>query len=210
MQNGVEIRHAEESFFKLIAQKGLPSRYKRFCCGVLKEYKILDTAILGIRKEESVKRKRLYNEPTACRFYGSKANRVEHIYPILEWTEKDVKDFIEFCGIKLHPYYYDRNGMLHTERRLGCMLCPLARDMGVSYYKQYPKLVRLTIRALGKYRQAHSHVKTIKMFRDEFEQFTYHLFFQNLEDFYMAVRKDIFGQEVSCRNFLEDFFKIEL
>ena len=40
----VEIRKPREgnTFFKLIQKKGLPSRWHRFCCSDLKEYKILD------------------------------------------------------------------------------------------------------------------------------------------------------------------------
>mgnify|MGYP002593424232 FL=1 len=109
---GVEIIRPKENFFQLIAKKGFPNRFSRFCCEVLKEYKILDKTVIGVRKEESRARKERYNEPTECRYYGSKKkeNHVEQIYPILEWTNEDVRDFILDRDLKLAPYYYDTGG----------------------------------------------------------------------------------------------------
>jgi phosphoadenosine phosphosulfate reductase len=109
---GVEIIRPKENFFQLIAKKGFPNRFSRFCCEVLKEYKITDKTVIGVRKEESRARKERYNEPTECRYYGSKKkeNHVEQIYPILEWTNEDVRDFILDRGLKLAPVYYDTGG----------------------------------------------------------------------------------------------------
>ena len=109
---GVEIRRPKENFFQLIAKKGFPNRFSRFCCEVLKEYKILDKTVIGVRKAESRARKERYNEPTECRYYGSKKeeNHVEQIYPILEWTDEDVRNFILDRGLKLAPLYYDMGG----------------------------------------------------------------------------------------------------
>lgn len=50
---GVEILRAKTSFFQLVAQKGFPSRFSRFCCEKLKEYKVLDKNVIGVRKAES-------------------------------------------------------------------------------------------------------------------------------------------------------------
>ena len=109
---GVEIRRPKRSFFQIIAQKGIPNRFNRFCCSELKEYKILDKCIIGVRKEESAKRNTLYNEPTACHWFGKKTeeNHVEHIYPILDWTSEDVLAFIEDRKIQLAPIYYESGG----------------------------------------------------------------------------------------------------
>ena len=109
---GVEIRRPKENFFQLVARKGFPNRFSRFCCEMLKEYKVLDKCIMGVRKAESSKRSERYSEPTECRFYGSKteANHVEAIYPILDWTDADVLDFILDRGIKIAPIYYNWGG----------------------------------------------------------------------------------------------------
>lgn len=106
---GVEILRAKASFFHLVAQKGFPSRFSRFCCEKLKEYKVLDKSVIGVRKAESRKRNERYNEPTQCRYYGAKTekNHVELIYPILEWTDEDVHDFIIDRKLKLAPIYYN-------------------------------------------------------------------------------------------------------
>lgn len=106
---GVEILRAKASFFHLVAQKGFPSRFSRFCCEKLKEYKVLDKSVIGVRKAESRKRNERYNEPTQCRYYGAKTekNHVELIYPILEWTDEDVRDFIIDRKLKLAPIYYN-------------------------------------------------------------------------------------------------------
>ena len=106
---GVEILRAKASFFHLVAQKGFPSRFSRFCCEKLKEYKVLDKSVIGVRKAESRKRNERYNEPTQCRYYGAKTekNHVELIYPILEWTDEDVRDFIIDRKSKLAPIYYN-------------------------------------------------------------------------------------------------------
>ena len=106
---GVEIRRPKENFFQLVARKGFPNRFSRFCCEILKEYKVLDKCIMGVRKSESSKRNNRYNEPTECRFYGSKTekNHVEAIYPILDWTDDDVLNFILDRGIKVAPIYYN-------------------------------------------------------------------------------------------------------
>lgn len=109
---GVEIRRPKESFFQIVAKKGFPNRFSRFCCEVLKEYKILDKCIMGVRKSESSKRNERYNEPTECRFYGRKTeeNHVEAIYPILDWTDDDVLSFIEDRHLRLAPRYYINGG----------------------------------------------------------------------------------------------------
>lgn len=91
---GVEILRPKMNFAQLIAKKGQPSRLHRFCCSYLKEYKVLDRAIIGVRREESAKRAARYQEPTQCRVY-SKSERVEQFFPILDWTLQDIIDFAE-------------------------------------------------------------------------------------------------------------------
>lgn len=109
---GAEILRPKETFFQLVAKKGFPNRFSRFCCEKLKEYKVMDKCIMGVRKSESSKRNERYNEPTECRFYGRKteANHVEAIYPILDWTDDDVLAFVEDRHLTLAPVYYTSLG----------------------------------------------------------------------------------------------------
>ena len=109
---GAEILRPKETFFQLVAKKGFPNRFSRFCCEKLKEYKVMDKCIMGVRKSESSKRNERYNEPTECRWYGRKteANHVEAIYPILDWTDNDVLAFVEDRHLTLAPVYYTSRG----------------------------------------------------------------------------------------------------
>lgn len=207
---GVEIIRPKKSFFQLVEEKGYPTRFARFCCSELKEYKIMDTAVHGIRRCESSKRAKMYDskEPIKCRFYGSRENHVNVILPILDWTDKDVEEFVKVRGIKCAPVYYDEDGNFHVERRLGCMGCPLASDNGLWYFKKYPKLARAWIRAGQEYIDAHPHGRVHLYFENSFEMFTKHVFFDSFESFRMA-QKGMFGS-VDCKAFLEGYFKIKL
>lgn len=138
---GVEIIRPKENFFQLIAKKGFPNRFSRFCCEVLKEYKILDKTVIGVRKEESRARKERYNEPTECRYYGSKKkeNHVEQIYPILEWTNEDVRDFILNRGLKLAPVYYDTGGKSMLPEDSAACAAPWLQDASaLSSFRSIP------------------------------------------------------------------------
>ena len=129
----------------MMAQKGWPSRKVRWCCSELKEKKVLDYAILGIRAEESAKRKARYKEPEMCRVYN-KDEKVRQYFPILDWTKKDVANFIAERGIKCHPSYYDADGHFHAERRLGCLCCPMqSKKQRIADFKQYPRFVYIYI-----------------------------------------------------------------
>lgn len=148
--NGVEVMRPEETFFKLIARKGYPSHRARFCCDTLKEYKVLNKAVQGVRRAESTARKKRYaaDDPIICRIYGKKSNNVQVCLPILNWSDEDVTNFIADRGIKCHPLYYDENGNFDASRRLGCIGCPLAsKAKRIEQFKQYPRYVKLWIKA---------------------------------------------------------------
>lgn len=138
--NGVEIIRPTMSFFDIIRKKGFPTRRARFCCEVLKEYKILDNAIQGIRRCESTARTKNYKEPIICRMYN-KNDHVNVFLPILDWSDKNVADFINAHGIQCHPLYY-RGGVFDVTERLGCIGCPMASDNGLSDFIRYPKMVK--------------------------------------------------------------------
>lgn len=108
---GAEVIRPEKTFFQLVSEKGFPTRISRWCCSVLKEYKICDRAIQGIRRSESRKRAENYKEPEMCRVYSAK-EKVKVYLPILEWTNQDVEEFIKERGIKCHPLYYRGGGNL--------------------------------------------------------------------------------------------------
>ena len=206
--NGVEIRNPSIRFFNLVKKSGFPTRRARFCCKHLKEYKILDYAIQGIRRSESAKRAKLYKEPVICRIYGKKSNKAQVILPILEWDNANVEEFIRVRQIKLHPLYYDSNGNIDVSRRLGCIGCPLAADNGVSNFKAYPKMAKLWIDAGKEWWDSHPKARCHKKFNDIYELFAHNLFFDNYQSF-AEVRDGLFGK-FEFKKYLEDYFNIKL
>lgn len=193
-----------------MAASGFPNRFQRSCCRVLKEYKILDRVILGVRKSESTKRDNRYQEPTECRVYGSgrKRQTVEAFFPILDWTDEDIVAFVEERGIKLHPLYYREDGSIDPARRLGCMCCPLAYyKKRIDYFKRYPGMVKAYCRAAQKFIDSHPDNKTVRKYADVYEWFTREVFFerQNYWDDFKTVTQ---FAPVNYREFLERYFGI--
>lgn len=141
----VNILNPKKSYFKLIEQKGLPTRVGRFCCEHLKErYGIGKNNIEGIRSGESNKRK-LY-EPEQCDtrkwMKGAK-----HYYPILDFTEREVWHIIKSNNLKTLPYYY----MPYNFKRHGCVGCPLTtKHQQIKEFKTFPKYSDAIIKAIAK------------------------------------------------------------
>lgn len=209
---GVEIIQPKKTFFELIREIGTPTRWSRYCCSYLKEYKILDRAVQGIRRSESVKRAERYKEPEVCRTY-SKTEKVRIYLPILELTAEDTAQFIAERGIKCHPLYYDEHGNFHVERRLGYIGCPLAsRKLRLETFVKYPKMLRLWIKNLQIFMDTHPESKCAKynkciahngMFFD--------LFCDNKNQYDYLTTGGLFPETaIDAKAFLEDYFKIDL
>lgn len=213
---GAEIIRPSLSFFKLIERMGLPSNRRRFCCGYLKEYKVLDYAIVGVRRSESAKRAARYTEPEQCRVYGKDA-KCRQYFPILEWTDLDVKDFIYERNIKCAPVYYDERGNFHVERRLGCLGCCMLDKKRIEQFKEHPNMIKAYARALRKFRESHPTSKAVAMYADEYEQLVRDLFYwRKTQREWDEIRGIVGGQlfdnqqvMVGCKQFLEDYFKIK-
>lgn len=204
---GAEIIRPKENFYQLIVRKGYPTRRARFCCEVLKEYKVLDVSIQGIRRSESKAREERYKEPQICRTYNAK-EKVKVYLPILDWTDQDVEEFIKDRGIKCAPVYYDEQGNFHVERRLGCIGCPMQSDNGLSDFKKYPKLAKAWIRGGEHYLRMHPNSSCRTKFRNEYELFVHNIFFDSYQSFKDAV-DGMFGT-IDCKQFLENYFNIKL
>ena len=206
---GAEVIHPKESFFQLIAEKGFPTRVSRWCCSVLKEYKICDRAIHGIRRSESRKRAENYKEPEVCRVYSAK-EKVKVYLPILEWTDEDVEEFIKERNIKCHPLYY-RGGEFDVTKRLGCMGCPIqSRRKQIQDFKDNPRLLKAWIRAGQKrYKsEAYQNGGAKHKFKDAFEAMGYLLFCENMDEF-KEKNYGLFG-EFDWKEFLQREFKIDM
>lgn len=206
LDNGVQIVQPKMTFFQMIEKHGFPSRFARFCCTTLKEYKIKDTAILGIRREESRRRAARYKEPTQCRVYSAQ-ERVEQVFPILEWTQRDVEEFIKERGTRLHPLYYREDGTLDCSRRLGCLGCPLQSDRGLGDFKANPKLMRQWIRRGKIWWDTKPHSKAHSRFSDIYECFVARTFHDTMAD--MTLNREALFQ-TDWKTELEKYFNIEL
>lgn len=209
---GAEVLFPEKSFLQLIQYRGFPKRIRRFCCKELKEKKVCNVAVHGIRKSESRARNKRYSEPQICRYYGGRQDQnVEVFLPILEWTDKDVAEFIRVHNIQCHPLYYDDCGSFHVERRCGCQCCPLkSRKQQLQDFKDKPKWVRAWIKnGIIWWNKPH----TERWSSGEKFGNIYNLFFNNIfcDTYYDFQQKTtgLFGK-MDCKAFLEDYFKIDL
>ena len=206
---GAEIVNPKTTFLQLLRKKGYPSRFVRFCCSKLKEYKICDIAIQGVRKSESKKRNDTYKEPVICRVYdNNKKNNVQVFLPILDWTDEDVEEFIKERNIKCHPIYY-KDGHFDVKQRLGCIGCPLAwNGKRIKEFKQYPKMVRLWVKNAQVYYDSRKNDGKKRKYDNAIDAFVATLFFETYQDFYEHTYT-LFGK-TDWRKYLEDYFKIDL
>lgn len=206
---GAEIMRPKENFFALVEKNGFPNMFRRHCCRFLKEYKILDYAVLGIRKEESRKRNERYNEPEMCRVYST-GGRTRQYFPILDWTSRDVADFVEERGIKCHSLYYDEKGAFHPERRLGCMCCPMTDKKRIAEFLEHPNMVKAYIRAGKKFLEEHPDSKPAKEYADVYAWFVRDLFYwRKSNEEWNAMNESPILPPPVYKDFLQNYFKIK-
>lgn len=199
---GAVIQRPSVPFLQLLKRKGLPSLNRRWCCQVLKEQYIAPRLLLGVRASESVKRKQRYIEPTACRVF-TKVKHCDQIYPILNWTNSDVEQFINDFNVEVHPLYYV-NGKFDVNQRLGCIGCPLLGDRGKRDFLQYPKMLRQWVKCYTQY------VSTHKAIEGVYEDILWHIFYSNHKSKqYNQSFHGIF-EAPNAKQILEDYFKVDL
>ena len=176
LSKNVEVLKPRLSFGEILQQKGFPSRFSRFCCEILKEYKVEDNALIGVRKCESVKRSQRYKEPESCRVFKQK-EIVHQYYPLLEFTDSDIKFIIEKNNIECHPLYYDDKGLFNVEQRLGCICCPLkSLKKRIEDFHKYPRMVNYYLRNGNVYLKRHQNSKcALKYNGDIYKMFYHHL-----------------------------------
>ena len=114
-----------------IELRGLPSRWSRWCCGAKhKKTEGYDIAIIGIRWQESARRKKRWS------MFGQKQDRTFYVCPICDWSEQEVWEYLNEKGVP-HCCLYDEG-----YKRIGCVCCPLTANMRDEEIKRYPKIVR--------------------------------------------------------------------
>lgn len=209
---GVEIMQPKENFRKIIEKKGPPNRWRRFCCSILKEYKVLDYALVGVRRDESRARADRYHEPEICRVYNkSKGIKSRQYLPILDWTNSDISDFVNAKHIKCHPLYYDENGVFHPERRLGCMCCPLmSKPKRIASFKEHPQMLRFYLNGAKKYLETHPNGKISTTFDNPYDWIASQIFCDGERQFREKFGPTIFDNGINTKLFLEQQFNIKL
>ena len=215
---GCEIRRPSKSFFQLIRERGFPTRRARFCCEVLKEYKIKDDCVIGVRKAESVARAKRYKEPQICRVYGNggnakkdRSNVQRQYFPIIDWTNDDIKDFIEKYNVVVNPLYYNDKGYFDVNRRLGCMCCPLQSNRKLQIdFRNNPRMVKLYIKngLIWWNKPREKEISSKGKFGTIYDLFFHNVFCDSYND-YLNKKHGLFG-DLDCKKFLEDYFNIKL
>jgi phosphoadenosine phosphosulfate reductase len=163
----VELLRPKESIYRLIERKSLPTCRHRWCCDKLKEQAGAGTVtILGVRREESVKRKKRNELEVSGRKYSGNFDQFsEHqetmigcvkgkdkimLSPILDWTEKDVWKFLSQRNLP-HCELYDMG-----YKRIGCIMCPMSNKASIKRDREmFPGVEKAYKRAIGKYLEVH-------------------------------------------------------
>ncbi len=152
------------TMWSLIPQKLMPpTRIARYCCDILKERSGAGRMITtGVRWAESTMRRKnraaletvggrmkekiLLNDNDDRRLFETctlKAKRICN--PVIDWTDRDVWDYIESERIETNPLY--QCGF----HRVGCIGCPMARLKGrYRDFARYPTYQRAYIRAFDR------------------------------------------------------------
>lgn len=125
-----------KTMFKVIEEKGYPTRLFRHCCEVLKHNAYPEnTKLIGIRAAESNSRAKRKNVEVNK---NSKTKKLI-ISPIFYWTDEDVWAFINTLNLPYCKLYA-------TQKRIGCILCPMQTKKNLEEdIKNYPKFVKAYI-----------------------------------------------------------------
>lgn len=137
---GVTFRRAyRRTLVEDIEANGLPSRWARWCCEAKhRKTEGFDIAVIGIRAEESPRRKANW------RVFGIKQDRSAYVCPIIDWTEADVWEYLNGLGVP-HCRLYDEGF-----RRIGCVCCPLSSH-GASDARRWPKTAAMLRKGAERY-----------------------------------------------------------
>lgn len=160
----VELIKPKMSIYDMAIKKHfLPTRLFRWCCAEFKEISGGGTVtLLGIRRQESLKRSKRNEVETSNKKYSGNFDQFEEhrekmvtcvkgkdkimVSPILDWTERDVWEFLNDVVKVQHCELYDKGF-----RRIGCICCPMSsKSQKLKEIAIYPHVKRNWIRVLQK------------------------------------------------------------
>ena len=158
------------SMWTLIPQKGVPpTRFKRYCCAVLKETAGNSRAIVtGVRWAESIRRKNtlgiaeaitrdpkkkimlLSDDDDGRRLIEQCQQKAKTVFnPVIDWEDAEVWDFLRERQVETNPLY--RCGF----DRVGCVGCPMAgRKKRLFAFARYPAYKTMYIHAFDRMLEA--------------------------------------------------------
>ncbi len=194
----------QTSMWALIPQKLMPpTRIARYCCQVLKEGSGKKRCmVLGVRRAESQNR----SDAGVAELQGhTKANKIVFdfdngderiivpcqmkakikIHPIIDWTERDVWDFLKDAKVEVNPCY------AMGFHRVGCVGCPMADKLRWRQFQQWPKFENLYRHAFARMleeRKARGKPSQWKTADDVFRWW--------MDDKNLDGQLDIFGNEI--------------
>ena len=134
-----------------------PTRVARFCCAFLKEQyvlcRFLDTCVRWAESVSRSKRRGIFEKQVSNRdkevhirndeesldalFAPCKLAAKRFVNPIVDWSDREVWDFLHDARIPVNPLYFCGFS------RVGCIGCPMAgkhRYFEFARYPQYEKL----------------------------------------------------------------------
>ena len=128
---GAVFDHPGTSYCKEIVTRGLPTRWRRWCCEVLKHGRPAPgPVVIGVRAAESAARAKRWKEITVDRTLGF------IICPIVGWSDSDVWRYLEENSVKTCSLYAE------GFKRLGCVGCPLSRGSRIRDFARWPAIAR--------------------------------------------------------------------
>lgn len=167
----VEIVRPDKTFHQICrAHKMLPTQWTRFCCKELKESSNAHAVTLtGVRRAESARRSKRqevflqtrrrhpeFTEGTFDQFSRHQETTVEclkgldklTVNPLLQWTERDIWDYIHEHDLPINPLY------TKGYSRVGCLFCPMANIKNIRReVEDYPKYFQAFLRLIHRIRQ---------------------------------------------------------
>jgi len=194
----VHIINPALSFYDLIVKKGLPTRFRRFCCTHLKEYVGHNSKVIeGVRIDEGVMRKKRLSNLVIPESQDYRIKSKIHVYPILNWSSKDIFEYIKINNLTYPADHYK------LFKRLGCVGCPLAcMKIRIKEYKLYPKYAQAVILSIRKNINLNNNIS--KVFDNEYEAFYWWLSNISIIDFKSSLFK-----HNDYKNYLSEFFNFE-
>ena len=167
----------EKSMFQMIVKKGFPIRQKRWCCEYFKERSSGTgrLVVTGIRAAESFRRSQRKLFEPCYQNRGRKVLRGEGTYylnPILDYTVKDVWEYIKTYNVTYSPLYDERDAKGNRLwKRLGCIMCPMGtaahrKREGKRWPKMYNAYAHAFQRLLDRWAAEGTHPDYLKNFPD--------------------------------------------